>query len=54
MGDFDKRGGLYEATQYVTVAAGATTAAVGGLRSYLESVTTGSCVACLAVGRFSS
>ena len=39
MGDFDKKGTLWEATQYVTVAAGQTTAAVGGLRAYLESVT---------------
>ena len=28
MGDFDKRGALFEACQYVTVAAGVTTAAV--------------------------
>ena len=39
MGDFDKRGGLFEACQYVTVAASQTTTAIGGLRSYLESVT---------------
>jgi hypothetical protein len=39
MGDFTKLGGKWEASQYVTVAAGQTTAAVGGLRSYLESVT---------------
>ena len=38
MGDFSRLGSLHEACQ-VTVAAGQTTAAVGGLRSYLEGVT---------------
>ena len=39
MGEFNKLGAAWEATQYVTVAAGVTTAAVGGLRSFLEAVT---------------
>jgi hypothetical protein len=39
MGDFDRRSRLYEATQYQAVAAGVTTAAVGGIGAYLEKVT---------------
>jgi hypothetical protein len=39
MGAFNKLGRLYEATDYVAVAAGQTTVAVGGLRSYIESIT---------------
>ena len=39
MGNYDSRGRLYESSQYVTVAASQTTAALGGKGSYLESVT---------------